>query len=1041
MADLALKLLGPVEVTVDAQPVTKFRTRAAAALLFLLVCEESQSLGRERLMDLLWPGMTQSAAQANLRQTVYRLKKQIPEVTAIDGNGSVPLIVSERRAIGINPAAKVELDLGQFTAALDHQPEQAFDLYRGDFLADFYLPDSETFAAWMTARRETYRRQLLQALEQTVADQLNDGEFASAISLAERQLDIDNLRENSHRQLIEAYARSGRRQDALNQFATLRDLLRTELDLNPEPETITLIESIRAGQLSRTIAESSPTPIVVGGLARPKHNLPYRLTPIIGREREIETLKDQVRAHRLVMVAGVGGVGKTTLSIAVGHQLVDEFEDGVWLIELAPVQDEAFVAQAAVYDLALGESGMISAQERVINFLVEKRCLIVLDNCEHVVDAAAELSGRILRSCPQVKILANSREIFDLPGEVLFSVPSLSLPEPGQTVKLANWADYEALSLFVTRAQTVVPDFEVRQDNLGDIVDICRQLDGTPLALELAAARTKMLSTAEIAARLDNRFRLLTKGNRDSLSRHHTLRALVTWSWDLLSDAERLLLARLSVFAGGMSLEAAEAVCFAGELDADDALDLLSDLVNKSLLVNRREAGQESRYFLLETIRQYAAEQLPKLDDVDRTRDLHLGYFYNLSLRAEAQLEGPNQATWFDRLEIEFDNIRAALTRALDTDCNIGVEMLDALNVFIWARAYSLESYEWLRRILDTCESLSVLNEARAFSLMASVQYFIDGYLESPLPLAERAVSLYAQTDDRVGRLKANRLLAVCMLNGDQFLEGYRLLEACLAEAQERNEPLIVAEVKTWLGYFARHREADGARSRQLLEESEAFFRRSEDHLRLAGVLDFAGQIAIWKGDYDAARSKLEESIAIHDEIGFRGSSYCIHLLGQLYLQTGQYQQARTLLQRALAASRQINDLMPATWTVIRLGYVCLRSGDLGDAREQFVQGIKLFSGEDVSSTYGLIYALEGVASLAVVREEPEEAVKLLAWADEQRRVLVNQRPVVEQADVDQDLARIREMLAEGEMTLAYEAGRQMSKQEAINCALNLLNE
>ena len=426
MLNLSVSLLGPFVATIDDEPLPPFRTRSVQALFIYLLSEAERPHTCEALMALLWPGMARESAQANLRQTLYRLRKEIPEVSASTGDAPVPLVLADRQQIQINPDAGYDLDVDVFT---DAEPAEAITLYRGDFLADFYLPDSEPFEAW-------------------------------AAALARQALAIDDLREKAYRQLMEAQVRSGRRREALGRYTELRQRLQDELAADPQPETEALVAAVRAGTLDEsrpapTATTAGPAPVV------PRHNLPRQLASFIGRTEEMAAVGDLLARHPLVTLAGPGGIGKTDLCLQVGRESLAHFADGVWLVELAPIRDPALVLDAVANVLGVGESeemayppaqsrgrtgsGRRLVLEKVIGRLRHQNCLLILDNCEHLIDAAAHFAEAVLAQCPGVKILASSREALGVPGETPYRVPPLSLPDAGELPSASDWRQYDAL--------------------------------------------------------------------------------------------------------------------------------------------------------------------------------------------------------------------------------------------------------------------------------------------------------------------------------------------------------------------------------------------------------------------------------------------------------------------------------------------------------------------------------------------------------------------------------------------------------------------
>jgi non-specific serine/threonine protein kinase len=389
------------------------------------------------------------------------------------------------------------------------------------------------------------------------------------------------------------------------------------------------------------------------------HNLPTQLTRFIGREGEIAEIKGLLGTTRLLTLIGSGGCGKTRLALQVAADSLEQFADGVWLAELAPLADPAFVPHSVAAALDVPEQPTRPMTETLANYLRTKKMLLLLDGCEHRHAACQSLTDHLLRASDTIRILATSREALGVEGESTYRVPSLLLRDVRQTLPVAQLAEYDVIRLFAERAALAQPGFTLSERNAPAIAQICQRLDGMPLAIEFAAARLRMLSVEQIAARLDDRFRLLTAGTRQTLPRQQTLRATMDWSYDLLSDPERAVLRRLSVFAGGWPFDTAEAVCAGGGIEAGDILDLLTQLVDKSLVIAETHGG-EARYRLLETVRQYGDEKLRNAGEAAEVRRRHRDWFLALAEQAGSELRGPKRSIWLDRLETEHDNLRAA---------------------------------------------------------------------------------------------------------------------------------------------------------------------------------------------------------------------------------------------------------------------------------------------------------------------------------------------------------------------------------------------
>jgi predicted ATPase len=424
-------------------------------------------------------------------------------------------------------------------------------------------------------------------------------------------------------------------------------------------ENSTTLKSPKSPRRLRTVEPAEAEPALRTSERAP-HNLPSELSSFVGREKELSEVKRLLADTRLLTLTGSGGCGKTRLALAAATDLLEEFEEGVWMVELAPLADPALVPQAVASTLGVREQPGRSPTETLSDYLSSKQVLLVLDNCEHLIEACAVLAEALLHSCPELRILATSREALGITGEVAWLVPSLSLPDLRHLPEIESLPRYESARLFVERTTAVKPTFALTERNATAVAQVCYRLDGIPLAIELAAARAKVLSVEQISERLDDCFRLLAAGSRTAMPRHRTLHATMDWSHDLLPDEEQTLFRRLSVFAGGFTLEAAESVCAGKDLQRDEVLELLSHLVDKSLVAVWEKDG-ETRYRLLETVRQYGREKLSESGEEGHLWERHAGYYLALAAKAEPELKGAGQVEWLQRFEWEHDNLRAAI--------------------------------------------------------------------------------------------------------------------------------------------------------------------------------------------------------------------------------------------------------------------------------------------------------------------------------------------------------------------------------------------
>ncbi len=616
------------------------------------------------------------------------------------------------------------------------------------------------------------------------------------------------------------------------------------------------------------------------------NNLPIQLTTFIGRENEIAEVKQELEDHRLITLTGSGGTGKTRLSLQVAAELLDHFDHGVWFVELAPLADPELIPQTILSAIGISEQPGKMSIEVLKEYLHEKKLLIILDNCEHLIDASAEVANTLLNAAPGLKILASSREALGVKGELSYPVPSLSLPDPKHLPVIEQLSQYEAVRLFIDRALLVAPHFIVDKDNAPFIAQICYRLDGIPLAIELAAARIKMMSIEQISQRLDDRFRLLTGGARTSLPRQQTLRALIDWSYDILTENERLLLRRLSVFAGGWTLEAAEEICAGHGIETYDILDLLTQLVNKSLVVViEHSQSEETLYRMLETIRQYAREKLLEARGGEQTRDQHLFFFTALAEKAEAELFTSRSVFWTNRLRREQDNIRAALAWSLERNVEVGLRLASA-QVRYWVDSGSVQDgSEWLSQLLDQSDAfISMPTRAKALNAHGVLSIYNGRNIEG-MRLAEEGLSLFRQLGDRKGEAFSLYGLSVFYTFTSDLRKGRLFANESLEIYKELGDKAGIAEILTFMGAVGINKDYQQARSS--LEEGLALYRELGAQDRIAWSLSLLGRLEMWNGDFILARKTLEEALAIQRQLEVNEISETIIDLGMLNFPRG----------------------------------------------------------------------------------------------------------------------------------------------------------
>jgi predicted ATPase/class 3 adenylate cyclase len=596
------------------------------------------------------------------------------------------------------------------------------------------------------------------------------------------------------------------------------------------------------------------------------NNLPQQVTTFIGRDREMETIHGMIERSRLVTLTGSGGCGKSRMALQIAADALERFPDGVWLIELAALSDPHLVVHAAASALGVVDDPGKPILTSLADFLQEREILIVLDNCEHLLDACAQMTHVVLRSAPKVRFLASSREPLAIEGEASFRVPSLSSPDPRRDLTPERLYPYESVRLFLDRAVLQRSDFTLQKENAAAVAAVCHRLDGIPLALELAAARVRSMPVEQIEQRLDQRFRLLTGGSRTALPRQQTLRALIDWSYDLLDGPEQALLSRLSVFAGGWTVEAAEQVCAGGAVEEWETLDLLTSLVDKSLVTFQEHLGA-ARYRLLETVRQYARDRLEESGHRPEWRDRHLDHLLRIAESAEPHLRGADQMEWLEHLECEHDNLRAAIEwahekRDEESDLRLGA----ALWGFWLRRGHLSEGRERLDRSLSRCQDGDTAVRAAALNGTGVLTGFQGDY-DRARELHEASLHIRRILGDDWGIAQSLNNLGLVAADQGHYAKARALYEEALAIRRRLEDLRGVAMSLTNLGAVACE-QGDLEEAHAFHEESLAIQRGTGNRRGTAGALDRLAHLALRRGDIQAARSLYGESLAIFQELG-----------------------------------------------------------------------------------------------------------------------------------------------------------------------------
>lgn len=742
------------------------------------------------------------------------------------------------------------------------------------------------------------------------------------------------------------------------------------------------------------------------------NNLPIQLTSFVGRDKETKELAELLDQVRLLTLTGTGGVGKTRLSLQLAVDVSDRFEQGAWFVDLAPVADPELVPHTVMNALDLHEQIGGAPVDALLDFLRAKELLLVLDNCEQVIQASARLAHQLLTRCPHLKIIATSREALTVPGEKIYQVPALSFPDPQRSPPLETLSQYDALRLFIERATAVQSAFAVTNTNAPAVVQICYRLDGIPLAIELASVRIKLLTPEQIAERLDDRFRLLTGGGRTVLPRQQTLRATVEWSYGLLSASERLLFQRLAVFAGGWTIETAEQVCASvanGDLEVTDVMDALARLADKSLLTTEPSQG-ETRYRMLETIREYAREKLGESGEAECLQDRHLDFFLKLAEETESKIKGSEQVMWLNSLERENANLRAALawSRTAEGKAESGLRLAAALAGFWGARGYWHEGREHLLAALSGEESSRLL-AARAKALFGA------GFLA------------YMQSDYPATRSLLEASLSIYRDLGPAGKAG-------IADAL-----IMLGDMETQVGNY------ESASS--LMREAHSIMRELNDERGVATALWQLATCAVHTGDYARAVQDFEEALPILSRIGDkRQMAIVLSGLGEVALRQGDYERATALERQSLVLRREISDKWGVAVSLGNLGWIALRCADLVEATTQLAESLILR--REIGDRGGSAWCLEKLAEVELIRgkqgapptgsEEFRRAARLFGAAKSLRVPIGSVIDLADQIDYERQLALLRSGLDAVNLETAWAGGSAMTFEQAIEYALEV---
>ncbi|MGD0878306.1 MAG: helix-turn-helix domain-containing protein [Anaerolineales bacterium] len=752
-------------------------------------------------------------------------------------------------------------------------------------------------------------------------------------------------------------------------------------------------------------------------------NLPSLITSFIGRGKEQRELISLLKKNRLVTLAGAGGMGKTRLAIQVGHQQLHAYPEGVWFIPLDSLSDPLRLPQtvASVFGIQEGHDRQI--MEILIHVLREKTLLLILDNCEHLLETCTTLVRTLLTRCPNLRILATSREILKVEGEATYYLNSLSTPK--QSDSLEKISEYDSIKLFVDRAALALSTFQITQENAQAIGEICRRLDGIPLAIELIVARVNMMTVEEISKQLYRSFSILDNNNQATLSRHKTLRASIDWSWSLLTDAEQAFLMQLSVFTGGWTLDSAQVMC------DGNAMDLTGSLAQKSLIVVEQGLEHGTRYHFHEFLRQYVHGKLIQSGELEIVSDRHLQYFLGFSEKMELGLRGIEQERWYARAMDEHDNLISALEQAAIKDIEGGLYLSSRL-LDVWERYDIRLGSFWLAEFLQHPESENYpVARAKALCAQGWIFLYLEKFPQARGP-AEESLALFRACNDRTGEIDALGLLGTTSFYIGNRVEGNDFYQQALGLSQSLGDIWRQA----FVNYLVADDHRDFQRSFDHYDRAVKLFGEAGDRRFQADVLCIIGNYRALNGEIDLAQKYLDEAsrlIPFERNIDIWGDLQVVKSI--IALLHGDQEEACTLLQEALVQFEKLGNQIQCLWITARLGYIALAKNNVKEAHEILVRSTQAFHTN--KDNIGVVYSLEGMAGLFVITGNLNIAARLIGWADAKRKEVTELRPGVEQADVDKVVAACISRLGEAIFKGEYDKGQLMTLDEAVELALN----
>ncbi len=993
---LSAKFFGQFQVSLGGTPIHEWRYDKVRALCAYLIIEAERVHSRDKLAALLWPDSPDAAARKSLRQALIYLRQAIG-----DDSAQPPFLLITRESIQFNPDSSFQSDVAEFLALLaacEAHPHprmetcarctarlaQAVGLYQGDLLAGFSLPGSLPFEEWLMTTRERLRLHAIDALGALATAYTYSHNEEAAMQTARRQLALDPWHEGAYRMLMRLLAQRGQRTAALAEYERCRRVLAEELGIEPSQETVRLYEQIRretsemgkTGDEARRAIDESPT-AVAGELLPPIFPVP--LTELIGREEEVTAVQRLLlRAHvRLLTLLGPPGVGKTHLALQVGRNVQAAFGGNVFFVDLSTISDPALVPVAIAYTLGFAEvEPKVAPLTRLARELQHKHALLILDNFEQVREAATAVLN-LLQACPQLKILVTSRVPLRLRGEQHYTLSPLSLPPMTSLPDLENLTQNSAVALFVARAQAVLPAFTLTPENAATVAAICARLDGLPLAIELAAARVRLLPPALLLQRLQDAaggtLRLLQDNARGGVQSQQTLREAIEWSYDLLPETCKLLFMRLAVFANGFTWEAAEAVCQTGHVPLNIA-EGIETLLDHSLLQQMEDLEGAYRFSMLQTIREFALEQLAERGESNLLHERHADYFVTFArTTAETWLERwPDR--WLNRIEQEMDNLRSALAWTIAHSPEQALALALTLFPFWHNRAYLQEGRLWLERALAVYTAAST-SRARALAAVSLLAQRLGDY-EPAAAWANASLALSRQLGNQPTLAYSLNNLSIVLLSQGNNVAAQQLAEESLALCRALGDQPGIHRALMVIGQVALHEDRLDV-ALEALQTSLAFWRQHHERKNAVLCLINLARLQMLRAEYAVVDSLIAEAISLSQQLRDRHWELVASwTLGELALRQGAYYRAETLWQVLLLQARELGDRYFTAITLSKLALLALYRQELAAADALLQEGLAL--ARAIGAQWCVADCLANLGFAAFLRQDFAQAESLL---------------------------------------------------------------